>query len=47
MSFIDKFRGPWARRFVMAAVAAALLPGVVGLTGQSATAEAFSRPGLP
>jgi len=31
----------------MAAVAAALLPGVVGLTGQSPTAEAFSRPGLP
>ncbi len=47
MSFIDKFRGPWARRLTMAAVAAALLPGVVGLTGQSPTAEAFSRPGLP
>ena len=47
MSFIDKFRGPWARRFAVAAVAAALLPGVVGLTGQSATAGAFSRPGLP
>ncbi len=47
MSFTDKFRGPWARRLTMAAVAAALLPGVVGLTGQSPTAEAFSRPGLP
>jgi len=40
-------RRPWARRLTMAAVAAALLPGVVGLTGQSPTAEAFSRPGLP
>jgi diacylglycerol O-acyltransferase/trehalose O-mycolyltransferase len=47
MSFIDKFRGPWARRIVVAAVAAVLLPGVLGLTGQSATAGAFSRPGLP
>jgi diacylglycerol O-acyltransferase/trehalose O-mycolyltransferase len=47
MSFIDKFRGPWARRFVVAAVTAALLPGVVGTIGQSATAGAFSRPGLP
>jgi diacylglycerol O-acyltransferase/trehalose O-mycolyltransferase len=47
MSFVDKFRGPWGRRIAIAAVAAALLPGVVGLTGQSATAEAFSRPGLP
>src|ERR1044072_5794797 len=47
MSLIDMIRGPWARRLTMAAVAAALLPGVVGLTGQSPTAEAFSRPGLP
>jgi diacylglycerol O-acyltransferase/trehalose O-mycolyltransferase len=47
MSFVDKFRGTWARRFAVAAVAAVLLPGVVGLTGQSATAGAFSRPGLP
>ena len=47
MSFIDMIRRPWARRLTMAAVAAALLPGVVGLTGQSPTAEAFSRPGLP
>ncbi|KUH83030.1 alpha/beta hydrolase family protein [Mycobacterium sp. IS-1556] len=47
MSLIDKIRGPWARRFAVAAIAAALLPGVVSLTGQSATAGAFSRPGLP
>ena len=47
MRFIDKIRGHWARRFAVAAVAAALLPGVVGLAGESATAGAFSRPGLP
>lgn len=47
MSLIDKIRGPWARRFAVAAFAAALLPGVVSLTGQSATAGAFSRSGLP
>ncbi|WP_326547531.1 alpha/beta hydrolase family protein [Mycolicibacterium sp. ND9-15] len=47
MSLIDKIRGPWARRFAVAAIAAALLPGLVSLTGQSATAGAFSRPGLP
>lgn len=48
MSLIDKIRGPWARRFAVAAVAAALLPGVVSIAGQTATAGgAFSRPGLP
>ena len=47
MRFVDKIRGPWARRFAIAAFAAVLLPGVVGLTGGSATAGAFSRPGLP
>jgi diacylglycerol O-acyltransferase/trehalose O-mycolyltransferase len=47
MRFIDKIRGHWARRFAVAAVAAAVLPGVVGLAGGSATAGAFSRPGLP
>jgi diacylglycerol O-acyltransferase / trehalose O-mycolyltransferase / mycolyltransferase Ag85 len=47
MSLIDKIRGPWARRFAVAAIAAAVLPGVIGLTGGSATAGAFSRPGLP
>ncbi|MGV0605093.1 putative esterase [Mycolicibacterium flavescens] len=47
MSLIDKIRGPWARRFAVAAIAAALLPGFVSLAGQSATAGAFSRPGLP
>src|SRR4051812_15579348 len=47
MRFVDKIRGQWARRFAVAAIAAAVLPGVVGLTGGSATAGAFSRPGLP
>ncbi|RAV09587.1 diacylglycerol acyltransferase/mycolyltransferase Ag85A [Mycolicibacterium sp. GF69] len=47
MSLIDKIRGPWARRFAVVAAAAALLPGLVSLAGQSATAGAFSRPGLP
>jgi diacylglycerol O-acyltransferase/trehalose O-mycolyltransferase len=38
----------WARRLaVVAAVAAAVLPGLVGVTGHSATAKAFSRKGLP
>jgi diacylglycerol O-acyltransferase/trehalose O-mycolyltransferase len=47
MRFVDKIRGHWARRFAAAAIAAAVLPGVVGLAGESATAGAFSRPGLP
>jgi diacylglycerol O-acyltransferase/trehalose O-mycolyltransferase len=47
MKFLDKIRGPWGRRFAVAALAAAVLPGVVGIAGQSATAGAFSRPGLP
>jgi diacylglycerol O-acyltransferase / trehalose O-mycolyltransferase len=47
MRFVDKIHGHWARRFAVAAIAAALLPGVVGLVGGSATAGAFSRPGLP
>jgi diacylglycerol O-acyltransferase/trehalose O-mycolyltransferase len=47
MKFVEKMRGRWARRLTVAAVGAALLPGLVGLVGGSATAEAFSRPGLP
>jgi diacylglycerol O-acyltransferase/trehalose O-mycolyltransferase len=35
------------RRLVVAALAAALLPGLVGASGLSATAAAYSRAGLP
>src|SRR5436190_19186230 len=47
MTFVDKFRGRWARRFTVAALATVLLPGMIGVFGGSATAGAFSRPGLP
>ncbi|MEE6165826.1 MULTISPECIES: esterase family protein [unclassified Mycolicibacterium] len=47
MTFIDKIRGHWARRFTVAAMAALMLPGLIGVAGGSATAGAFSRPGLP
>jgi diacylglycerol O-acyltransferase / trehalose O-mycolyltransferase len=46
MSFVGKMRGA-ARRAVIVAAAAAVLPGLVGVVGGSATAGAFSRPGLP
>src|SRR5215470_13246 len=36
MRFVDKIRGHWARRFAVAAITAAVLPGVVGLAGGSA-----------
>src|SRR6185312_2867416 len=47
MKFVEKLRGRWARRLTIAAVSAALLPGLVGVVGGSASAHAFSRPGLP
>lgn len=47
MKFVEKMRGAWSRRLVVAAMAAAALPGLVGVAGGSATAGAFSRPGLP
>ncbi|KAA0100024.1 esterase family protein [Mycolicibacterium sp. P1-18] len=43
MSFVRKM----ARRFAVAALAVGTLPGLVGVVGGSATAGAFSRPGLP
>ncbi|WP_029116205.1 esterase family protein [Mycobacterium sp. URHB0044] len=43
MSFVGKL----ARRLAVAAVATAALPGLIGVVGGSATAGAFSRPGLP
>src|SRR3954467_844377 len=39
--------GRWARRLLMATMALVLLPGMIGAVGGSATAGAFSRPGLP
>ena len=47
MKFVQKVRGKWARRIGVAAVATAALPGLLGLAGETATAGAFSRPGLP
>jgi diacylglycerol O-acyltransferase/trehalose O-mycolyltransferase len=47
MKLVDKLRGKWARRLGVVAMAAVALPGLIGLTGQTATAGAFSRPGLP
>ncbi|MGV0644334.1 esterase family protein [Mycolicibacterium sp. XJ879] len=50
MKFVGKIRRAartLPRRLTVAALAAAVLPGFVSLAGGSATAEAFSRPGLP
>src|SRR5262245_4250714 len=46
-TIFDKMRGAWVRRLTVAAFTAALIPGLVGVAGGSATAGAFSRPGLP
>ncbi len=40
-------RGRWRRRLAAGAAAATVLPGLIGAIGGSATASAFSRPGLP
>src|SRR5690625_55188 len=50
MTLVDKMRGALTampRRLTVAALGAALLPGLVGAVGGGATAGAFSRPGLP
>jgi diacylglycerol O-acyltransferase/trehalose O-mycolyltransferase len=47
MKFAEKLRGVWLRRLTVAAAAAAVLPGLIGVVGGSATAGAFSKPGLP
>jgi diacylglycerol O-acyltransferase/trehalose O-mycolyltransferase len=47
MKFVGNLRGRWARRLTIAVASAALLPGLIGVVGGSATAGAFSRPGLP
>ena len=46
MSFAKRFSGAW-RKIAVAAVAAALLPGLIGVVGGSATAQAYSPAGLP
>jgi diacylglycerol O-acyltransferase / trehalose O-mycolyltransferase len=47
MKFIDRFGSGWMRRLAVGAIVAAVLPALIGLVGGSATAGAFSRPGLP
>src|SRR6202041_590278 len=50
MRLVDRFRGVAGnlpRRLALGAAAAALLPGLIGVVGQTADAGAFSRPGLP
>jgi diacylglycerol O-acyltransferase / trehalose O-mycolyltransferase len=47
MKLVEKMRGVWGRRLVVAAAVAAVLPGLIGVAGNTATAGAFSRPGLP
>src|SRR5690349_24650912 len=37
----------WGRRLLVGTAAAVTLPGLIGLAGGAATANAFSRPGLP
>ncbi|CAN5570014.1 alpha/beta hydrolase family protein [soil metagenome] len=47
MNLVEKLRGAWGRRLVVATAVAAVLPGLIGIAGNTATAGAFSRPGLP
>src|SRR5271154_6718352 len=47
MTYVSEKTRGWLRRLMVAAIAAAALPGLVGLLGGAATAGAFSRPGLP
>src|ERR1700743_1256182 len=50
MTFVEKLRGAattMPRRLAIAVIGAALLSGLVAAVGGSATAGAFSKPGLP
>src|SRR3954463_2345686 len=50
MTFVERVRDAakgMSRRLTVAAMVAAVLPALVGVVGGSATAGAFSRPGLP
>ncbi|MDT5135132.1 MAG: diacylglycerol O-acyltransferase / trehalose O-mycolyltransferase, partial [Mycobacterium sp.] len=47
MKFLRSKRGARARRLAVAALLAALLPGLLGIVASTGIANAFSRPGLP
>src|SRR3978361_979536 len=47
MKMVRKVRGKGLSRLVVGLLAAVTLPGLIGFVGGSATAGAFSRPGLP
>jgi diacylglycerol O-acyltransferase / trehalose O-mycolyltransferase len=47
MSFLKRATISWMRRFAVAVAVAGLLPGLINLAGETATAGAFSQPGLP
>ncbi|ORX00573.1 esterase family protein [Mycolicibacillus trivialis] len=47
MGNVNEKKRSWVRRLMIGAVTAAALPGLIGLAGETATAGAFSRPGLP
>jgi diacylglycerol O-acyltransferase / trehalose O-mycolyltransferase len=47
MAFVGGKSSGWVKRFAIAALATAVLPGLVNVAGGSATAGAFSSPGLP
>jgi diacylglycerol O-acyltransferase/trehalose O-mycolyltransferase len=47
MKLFPNMLAKWGRRLAVVAVAAAVVPGLISAAGGSATAGAFSRPGLP
>ena len=47
MAVVGQTLKTWWRRFSVAAIVAAVLPALIGVTGGAATASAFSSPGLP
>jgi diacylglycerol O-acyltransferase/trehalose O-mycolyltransferase len=47
MAFVEKMACAWLRRTAVVAMVAATLPALIGIAGGSATAGAFSSPGLP
>ena len=47
MALTGRMSASWLRRLVVASLTAAMVPGLVGVAGGSATAAAFSNPSLP